>query len=128
MNYIAVGIGGMAGSILRYLISLYTNGLWHGLFPYGTFIANITGCFILGILSGWQFGKKLPPYIVSGMGTGFIGSFTTFSALSMETVNLLNSEPVMALLYIALSGTLGLFMAFLGILLGRNGFRKETIQ
>ncbi|WP_339163413.1 fluoride efflux transporter CrcB [Siminovitchia sp. FSL W7-1587] len=127
MNYIAVGIGGMAGSVLRYLIGLYTIEIWHGGFPYGTFIVNVTGALILGFLTGWQYEKKLPSYIVSGLGTGFIGSFTTFSALSLETVQLIDTSPLTALLYVVLSSVIGLFMAFFGLLLGKNGSRKDTV-
>ncbi|MFS0643401.1 fluoride efflux transporter CrcB [Siminovitchia sp. 179-K 8D1 HS] len=127
LNYIAVGIGGIAGSILRYLVGLYTSGLWSSGLPYGTFIVNMAGCFALGFLTGWQYNKKLPPPAAAGIGTGFIGSFTTFSALSMETVELFHTSLFLALLYVVLSGIFGLAAAFLGVCIGEKSLRKETV-
>jgi CrcB protein len=51
-NILMVGIGGMGGSIARFLMSTYITRLWLSPFPYGTFIVNVSGCFIIGLLYG----------------------------------------------------------------------------
>ncbi|MFD1705282.1 fluoride efflux transporter CrcB [Siminovitchia sediminis] len=130
MNYMVVGIGGIAGSIMRYLISLYTMALWAGGFPIGTFSANMAGCFSLGYLTGLNektgfISKK----VMLGLGTGMIGSLTTFSTFSMETIQLYESGSfLMAGAYILLSAGLGLLLAGFGYLSGRKYFSKRNVK
>ncbi|RWR11667.1 fluoride efflux transporter CrcB [Siminovitchia fortis] len=130
MNYLAVGIGGMAGSIIRYLISLYSINLWSGSFPYGTFTANMCGCFILGLLTGLNEKKEMiPKTIMLGLGTGMIGSLTTFSAFSVETVQLYESSSIyIAGLYVLLSAVFGLLLAWSGFYIGQKGSEKVVVN
>jgi len=118
MNILAVGIGGFFGSTLRYTIGEWIhspNG-----FPLGTMIINLLGCLILA----WFFtitSKKwqINPTIKVGIGTGFVGAFTTFSTFSVETLNLINHHQIgFAILYVLVSVFGGIGFAFAGAKLG----------
>lgn len=128
MNYLYVGVGGMAGSVLRYTISLYTAGVWSGSFPFGTLIVNICGCFFLGWMTGLNEKKEfIPKYIMLGIGTGTIGSMTTFSTFSVETFQLYESGAIFAAgLYVLLSAGMGLFLAWTGFSIGRKNRGEEV--
>lgn len=112
-----VGIGGATGSILRYLVSHFSQKLLHYQFPAGTFIVNITGSLLIGILIGitekhftTQTDFKLL-FI-----TGFCGGFTTFSAFTAENLHLLQKgQTSIAILYIASSILLGILSVCTGI-------------
>lgn len=114
MVYFWVGIAGTIGAILRYLIgiSLFTNSA----FPYATLVTNLIGSFLLAWLTTNLFKKlSLSPDIAAAIGTGLIGSFTTFSTLSIETVHLFQTgHTILGLLYVFLSITGGLAMSRLG--------------
>lgn len=120
MNYLAVGFGGMAGSVIRYAISLYTINLRFGPLPYGTLIANMFGCLCLGLLTGLNQDKQIiPKKIMLGVGTGMIGSMTTFSTFSIETLRLYEHYSVyMAAMYVIISAVLGLILAGVGFYMG----------
>lgn len=86
MYYLYVAIFGALGAAARYWIS---NTLDAGLFPYNTLMINIIGCFLLAIIFRYLASfSMITSTLITGLGTGFIGSFTTFSAFSMETANL----------------------------------------
>lgn len=114
MIYFFVGIAGTLGAILRYVIgvSLFTNTT----FPYATLIINLIGSFLLAWLTTNLF-RKIPisPAFATAIGTGFVGSFTTFSTLSVETVKLFqNGNILIGLFYIIISIIGGLAMSRLG--------------
>src|SRR6476619_5346492 len=100
MVYLLVGIAGSLGAILRYLIglSLFTNSS----FPYATLSINLIGSFLLAWLTTRLFKKtSFPSALSTAIGTGFVGSFTTFSALSVETVQLFqNGDLWLGALYV----------------------------
>lgn len=114
MVYFFVGIAGMLGAILRYLIGLllFTNTL----FPFATLIVNLIGSFLLAWLTTNLFKKlSISPALKTAIGTGFIGSFTTFSTVSVETVELFeNGKILMGVLYIFVSIVGGILMSRLG--------------
>ncbi len=116
MVYFLVGIAGALGSILRYLIgiSLFTNSS----FPFATLSINLIGSFILAWLTTSLFKKIIvPPAVSTAIVTGFVGSFTTFSAVSVETVALFsNGDILLGVLYVLAS-------VFGGLLMSRLGFR-----
>lgn len=114
MVYLFVGIAGSLGAILRYLIGIFffTNSS----FPYATLSINLIGSFLLAWLIT-QFFKKvsISPVIATAIGTGFVGAFTTFSTLSVETVQLFQSGSIgLGILYVFVSIIGGLLMSQLG--------------
>lgn len=114
---IAVGIGGMAGALLRFLlVGLCSRISMLFEFPVGTLFVNAIGCFAAGILVVlFERSTELPVVYRHFWMTGVLGGFTTFSAFSVETVLLLKRQPLSALLNIVLSVALGLSAAWLGM-------------
>lgn len=115
--FLLVGLGGAIGSMARYGVSLAVNRFYALSFPLATFLINITGCFLIGLLFG--IAQKQDD-LQSGMwlilATGFCGGFTTFSAFALENANLLKGNlSVTALLYTVLSVILGILLCRLGI-------------
>jgi CrcB protein len=109
--------GGGIGSIMRFLISNYTQKLWNiNVFPMGTFIVNMLGCFLIGVLSSAFL--KVDNDLKFLLITGFCGGFTTFSAFSAENYSLFQGGNYFILtLYIALSVVVGLLSVFLGFII-----------
>lgn len=115
LECIIVGIGGFIGAVCRYLIGLIP--LKEGnIFPVKTFIINILGCFIIGIIAALAAkNNSLNPKIILFLKVGVCGGFTTFSSFALETSDLWkNGNTGMALLYIILSITLGVIAVFAG--------------
>ncbi|KMY52373.1 membrane protein [Peribacillus loiseleuriae] len=114
MNVLAVMLGGFFGAVCRYALGEWiptTNG-----FPLGTLLINLIGCIFLGWFLTFVSQKKtIRPEFTLIIGTGFIGSFTTFSTFSVETIHLFQEGLVfLALLYILTTTILGLLLAYLG--------------
>jgi len=112
-----VGAGGFIGAILRYLISGYVQSLAQSIaFPYGTLAVNMIGCFLIGIFSYLVESQAgIPPEIRLLVLVGLLGSFTTYSTFSAETMNLLQDQRVFsALLNIGTHIILGLSAVLLG--------------
>jgi len=117
MNYIYVGIGGFVGAVLRYVISITLMNEQMN-FPFATLIVNVTGSFLLTYTTFYLFEKyAVSQAIKLALTTGLLGSFTTFSSLSVEVVTLLASDQyLVTILYIFASLLGGIFMAYLGYL------------
>lgn len=116
MTYIYVGIGGVAGSLLRFLILLTSVAIWGEGFPVGTLIINILGAFLLGAFTKkFSLSGRMNPQLKAAISTGAIGSFTTLSTLSTDVVLLLNRGSYFyAFLYVLLSVIGGLTAVYLG--------------
>jgi fluoride exporter len=85
INILLVAAGGAAGSVTRYLVTLGTQG-FSGVLPFGTFIANSAGCFVIGFVSQLALGTELiKPHTRILLTTGFCGGFTTMSSFIYET-------------------------------------------
>lgn len=111
-----VGIGGFFGAICRYLITLYIQRKLSRKIPLGTLAVNWIGSFLLGYLLGITEDSELTLLL----GTGFMGAFTTFSTFNLETVKLLASkEKIAGFIYIAITYTGGILLAFLGLAAGK---------
>ncbi|EXX88146.1 CrcB protein [Paenibacillus darwinianus] len=119
--FAGVAAGGAIGAVARYGIGLWLNPGQMPAFPLGTLAANVLGCFLLGALLSYASVRGMPPFWKETVGTGMIGSFTTFSAFGMETFGLLRSGyAALALLYAALSVALGYAAARAGMTIGRS--------
>lgn len=119
-NLVYIFFGGGFGSVMRFLISNYTHKLWNiNAFPMGTFVVNITGCFLIGALSAYFF--KIDSSLKYLLITGFCGGYTTFSTFSAENFSLWqNGNYNILILYSLLSLILGLLMVFLGFQIVKN--------
>ncbi|MBC1546960.1 fluoride efflux transporter CrcB [Listeria sp. FSL L7-1435] len=116
MYFLYVGIFGALGGMCRYAMNLWLGG---GGFPYATLVVNLIGCFLLAFLMPFLAEKsRISLVLLNGIGTGFIGAFTTFSAFSVDTIQLLqNGEVVLAVSYVFASLLGGLVMVKLGRML-----------
>ena len=108
--------GGGIGSVLRYLIQQSLNSSRSDEFPFGTFSVNLLGCFLIGCLWGWSEKQPvLSPELKLLLFTGICGGFTTFSAFSQESIQLLKSGAVQPLLAYLVGTLLGsLLVTYLG--------------
>ncbi len=116
-SIILVAIGGSLGSVLRFLISVLMQKYWNHLFPLATFSVNVIGCFIIGLLIG-IFDKNLfsDESLKWLLVTGFCGGFTTFSAFSIESFNLIQQNQIQqAIIYILSSIILGILSVWGGL-------------
>lgn len=115
-----VGAGSCMGGVCRYLLSLAVPVKANGCFPAGTFIVNITGCFLIGLVFGWAQKEGVSNDTRLLLATGVCGGFTTFSAFSLEALTLLRTENTgMAGLYVAASMAIGLLFTYAGLLCAR---------
>lgn len=114
MIYFLVGIAGALGAMLRYSIGIFFST--NSIFPFATLCINLIGSFLLAWLTYGLFKRSsIAPEVKTAITTGFIGSFTTFSAVSVETVSLFESGNILlGILYIVLSIFGGLLMSQLG--------------
>lgn len=116
----AVGIGGLIGSVCRYLIGLIPVG-GRCVFPIKTFMINVAGSFLIGLITALAAGSgPANPRLVLFLKVGICGGFTTFSSFALETEGLIRQgNPGMAVLYAALSVAAGTAAAFAGEAVGR---------
>ncbi len=123
MPYLLIGVGGFLGANARFILAAWTNQLFGPLFPYGTFVVNITGSFILGFLLPLLQSGIVPhgrPMIYL-LCIGFLGSYTTFSTFEYETHRLFDEGSwLIAMANIFGSLFVGLLAAHLGIVLARR--------
>lgn len=119
--YLLVGAGGFFGAIARYGIARLSAHLFGVSFPFGTFIINITGSFLLGLIATW-IGVRLIPYseeIRLAICIGFLGAYTTFSTFEFESHVLFeNGNWPLGLTNFFASLLVGLLAVRLGIILG----------
>ena len=122
MHILLIGVGGFFGAIARYLVDGWVSGSTKvGAFPLGTFVINISGAFALGILFALALEKAaIDPRIRGPLMIGFLGAYTTFSTLMLESWRLAEDGSWgLALLNVGLSGVLGMCAVFAGLTLGR---------
>lgn len=111
MSLVIVMVGAAVGAPLRYLTDRAVQRRHDSAFPWGTFIVNVVGSFVLGLVSG-----RLSPELQLLVGTGFCGALTTYSTFSYETLRLGEDGSVLlAGANVVGSVTAGVAAAFLGV-------------
>lgn len=112
-NILLVGLGGAAGSMLRFAFSVWFK---HANFPLATFLVNIIGSFVIGLV--FAYALRSETFATNWrlfLAAGICGGFTTFSAFSLESMSLLQQQRIgMFFLYVFGSVMLGLAAAWLG--------------
>jgi CrcB protein len=123
MSCLLVGLGGFVGANARFLVARVVGGAVDTHFPLGTFLINVSGSFLLGVL-GVVAAEKLTPNseaVRLALGVGFLGAFTTFSTFEFETHALLEDGAwLAAAANVVASVALGLIALRAGIVLGRT--------
>jgi len=118
---LAIGAGSFIGGVFRYMLSLLIYAKTSTHFPLGTLIVNILGCFFIGIVFGFFDKGQISNEWKLFLATGVLGGFTTFSAFSIESFNLLREgHSFQALLYILASVLLGLLATYIAYLMIRH--------
>ena len=115
-SILIVGFGGFIGTVARFLISRYFQFNVTSVFPWSTFIINITGCLLIGIIYGiTEKGNVLSPEIRLFLTVGICGGFTTFSTFSNDAFLLAREQEWFRFaLYTSLSVFIGLMAVYLG--------------
>ncbi len=111
-----VAVAGSVGAPLRYVVDTLVTDRVSGVFPLGTLVVNLSGCFVLGLLTGLSLyhGFSGPSRVV--LGTGLVGAYTTFSTFSFETIALLEEGEVrQAARNVGLSTVVGTLAAAAGL-------------
>lgn len=113
-NYLSVGFFAFFGGSLRCLMNNY----WA---QTGTFVANVTGCFLLAFLTYFFLEyREGRDWLATGLSTGFVGAYTTFSSFKLDTLKqIVEAQYAPALVYFLSSIVFGLLFASLGMLAGK---------
>jgi CrcB protein len=116
VNWLLVIAGATVGAPLRYLTDRAVQSRHDSVFPWGTFAVNVTGCLILGLLTGAAAAGAASSHLQLLLGTGLCGALTTYSTFSYETLRLTETGAgLYAVVNILGSVTAGLGAAFLGV-------------
>ena len=122
MTLVLIAAGGAAGAVARFLVDNAVLDHFPGAFPLGTLVVNLSGAFIVGLVAALIIDRGvLPSDLRSPLMVGFIGAYTTFSTLMLDSWRLFEDGlPVLALVNIAGSTVLGLVAVVGGLWLGRS--------
>lgn len=120
-KYLIIAVGGAIGSMLRFWVGAYVSGRMGARFPYGTFVINVTACFLIGLVmtvltekTQWSPNWR---YLIP---IGFLGGYSTFSSFEYETFRVFqNSELLVAGLNVVLSVGIGFLAVWLGVVTGK---------
>jgi CrcB protein len=121
MDLVLVGLGGFFGAIARRAIDLWVSGRANSVFPFGTLVINLSGSFVLGLLFAWAIERDVLPADIRGpLMIGFIGAYTTFSTLMLESWRLVEDGSwQLAAINLAGSVALGTVAVVAGLAVGR---------
>lgn len=119
-GFVAVGTGSFLGGGLRFLFDHLLVRLLGYTYPWGTFIVNLLGCFLLGLLISLLGRQHHSEFFFLFLTTGFCGGFTTFSTYVKDGfLFFLQGQAMLALGYLLLSVVLGMLFFYLGFLCAR---------
>lgn len=111
-----VAVAGGVGAALRYLLDLLIQQRTGGTFPFGTIVVNVTGSFLLGLLTASLMHEEA----LRVAGVGLLGGYTTFSAASLDAVTLIKQKrKIAAICYAFATLFLSISATILGMLIGR---------
>lgn len=111
-----IGLAGVLGAVLRYSLGKWVSGLVGTAFPWGTWIINISGSLLLGLLYGWHQSAMISDVIWVIWGTGFCGAYTTFSTFGYETLGLMGRQRyASAAFYVVSSVVVGVLASLAGV-------------
>ena len=116
-----IAVAGALGALARYGIEGFVSRRTPTAFPWGTFVVNVTGAFLLGfVFTLLSEHLTVSPWLRSTATIGFLGAYTTFSTLQYETYRLLEDGAVgLAAANVFGSAAAGLFAVYLGVVVGR---------
>lgn len=118
---ILVALMGALGALARWQTSVLANRYSDSLFPTGTIAVNLLGSFLLGLLMAISMAGTIPESWRVPLSAGLLGSFTTFSTFSVETVTLLQQgQARLALFNVVIQLMLGLAAAACGLTIGKS--------
>lgn len=121
MTTLLIALCGGVGAVARFVVDAEVRRRVRGSFPVGTFVINVLGSFVLGILTGaaTHHAGWLSPTAKAALGTGFCGGFTTFSTASVETTRLwLTTGKAESSRYAVATAAISLLAAFVGLGIG----------
>jgi len=120
MEYLVIGLGGFLGANARYVVASWAARRFGVLFPYGAFMINVSGSFILAFfLASLQDRTFIHPHCRLFFAVGFLGAYTTFSTFTYESLRLVQEGSLgLGLVNVAGSAVVGLLGAFFGFVLG----------
>lgn len=121
-RFLIIALGGALGAIARYGLANLIGARLRTEFPLGTWLVNVSGSFIIGaFLTIFNEIGTLHPDLRLLIAVGFVGAYTTFSTFEFETLQLLQSgRPLLAILYVSSSVTIGLLAVWGGAALARR--------
>jgi CrcB protein len=118
---LVIGVAGALGAVSRHQLESLVNRVWGDVFPWGTFVVNVSGSFALGVLVG-VFARRLgvPLWAQAGVTVGFLGAYTTFSTLELQVYRSLSTGHLLVGLANAVGSLVAGFLAlYAGVLLVR---------
>ena len=117
----AIGLGAIAGALSRYYLGQWLTPATPLTFPVGTFFVNISGCFLMGLITALMIRRlSLKPDVALLITTGCLGAYTTFASYELEAENLLEIKSLQTgLVYWLISPLLGFICFYTGVSLAK---------